>query len=120
MTETQALLLIGYLAQAALTVVLSVVLLYFHRQYRRSYLLQWSRSWLAQTLYLVAGVAGLWLAAHSVDARHPLRVFTALAALISGYLAPGWLLFGTYEVTRGRPVPRRRVRELLFALAGLG
>ena len=90
--------------QILLALLIAALLDIFHRFYHRSYLLHWSRSWLAFALFLVgASVAG-----HSARPGHEwLRLPATVVELAAGYLQIAWLLLGSYGLARERPVPPR-------------
>jgi diguanylate cyclase (GGDEF)-like protein len=105
--------------QAAVAILLATLLLGFYRHYRRSYLLQWSWSWWALCVYMLGASLAVYLAPR-FHQWHPYRLTAGCVMMVAGYLQVGWLLFGTYELTHGRPVSRRVVRVALLALGLVG
>jgi diguanylate cyclase (GGDEF)-like protein len=100
---------IGFAAFSAQTLgaaILAILFLAFFRQYRKEYLLHWTRSWTALTLFLVVRNAP-WVAAR-------------MAAGALALLHAGLLLFGVYDIVRRRPVRIREARLILIALAVAG
>jgi diguanylate cyclase (GGDEF)-like protein len=109
------------LAQAIGAVVLAMVLVAFHRLYRRPYLLTWAWSWWAFCVSLLGGSVSLFLV-EAMPPQSPVRLIASSASLLGGFWQAAWLLFGTYEVVRDRPLPLRVRRSALagFALLALG
>src|SRR5436305_1994013 len=100
---------------------MAVLLLGFHRQYHKSYLLHWTLSWAALAAYYADAALGMALALRThMPASHPLRVLVAASAGIIGYLQIVWLLFGVYELLRRRPVRLRAYWQILAAAGAFG
>jgi diguanylate cyclase (GGDEF)-like protein len=115
MTQTGLMVYSTTLTQAALGLILAIILLSFHRHYRRGYLLHWSWSWLALAIHQIGGILGLYLSSEFA-ATHPLRVSLTSISQAAGYLQIAWLLFGAIELSRGRPV-RLRSQSIVIVLA---
>ena len=108
-----------FTAQSLSAALIALLLFGFHRRYGKSYLLHWTLGWGALALYHVS--SGAPLALRSGVAANPfLRVGVSLLAGISGFLYIGWLLFGTYELVRRRPVRLLDEQRILVALALVG
>jgi diguanylate cyclase (GGDEF)-like protein len=105
-------------AQAVGALLLGVLLLGFHRHYRKGYLLHWAWSWLCFCAY-VAGTAATSVLASRLGPAHPAALVPAVVSGIAGYLQLAFLIFGAYELEAGRP-PRRLPRWLIPALAVAG
>ena len=105
-----------FVAQAVGAVLSAAILLAFYRNYRKGYLLHWTWSWLAFSIYMAGATVGLSLA-HYVPANQPYRIAISLTAWVAGYLQGAWLLFGAWELVRERPIPRRLARRILVAVA---
>ncbi len=114
-----SLLVTSYVVQTVGSVALAVTLLALHRHYARRHLLHWAWSWLALAVYL-AGATAVLFTAPLLAPRHPLRLACASVTMIAGYWQVGWLLAGTLEIARGRPLSRRRLAWGLAALALAG
>lgn len=114
------LVLATFAVQAAEGLLLGVVLLAFHRLYRRRYLLDWSLSWFALCLYHLLGAAALAAASLKLDPNLPLRVVLSASGLTAGYLQAGWLLLGTHDLATGRAVSPRLRTTLLVTVAVVG
>ena len=86
--------------QAAGAVLTAVVLHCFHRLEPRRYLLQWTRSWIALSVHLIAAALGQVL----MDRGASAAVWPTLALLSAtgGFLHVIFLLLGTYELAGGR------------------
>jgi diguanylate cyclase (GGDEF)-like protein len=105
-------------AQTLAAIVMTILLLGFLRQYRKSYLHHWMLSWAALAGYNIFFAVGLGLGLRGqMPSEHPLRIATSTAVGILGYLQIVWLLFGIYELLRRRPV---RIRFYWWTLAIVG
>src|SRR5437879_1957656 len=95
----------SFLAQSVVAMVMAILLLGFHRQYRKSYLLHWTLSWAAIAAYYADALVGMGLAIRQhMSSAHPIRILTAIFGGVIGYLQIMWLMFGVYELLRRRPV----------------
>jgi diguanylate cyclase (GGDEF)-like protein len=121
MPEIRIFTIATYAAQALGAAVIAALLFGFRRQYGKSYLAHWTSSWVALTIYHLAGAAGvilgLWM---RLPPMHPARLASAATAAVAGYLQIAWLLFGVYELLRRRPVRMRVARQVILALAVMG
>ncbi|MGQ0714392.1 MAG: putative bifunctional diguanylate cyclase/phosphodiesterase [Gemmatimonadaceae bacterium] len=110
---------ISFVIQAGGALLTAAVFRSFERYYQKAYLthLQWS--WLALSVHLLAGAVGLYLSS-TLPVSHPGRLLIAVIAGIAGFTQIPLALFGTYELTTGRPVPSVRVRRALIAAAITG
>ncbi len=104
------------LAQAVGAIVLAVVLTGFYRTYGRHYLLTWAWSWWAFCIAQVGGAVALLLAYSSLGVSMPLRLAISLLWLVAGYWQAALLLFGTWEVVKGKELPGRLRTAVLAAL----
>jgi len=104
-----------FAAQSVGAGVMSVLLLGFHRQYRKSYLLHWTLGWAAVAAFRFAG--GL---ASLLPQQNPWRVPLTITASVAGCLLIAWLCFGVFELVRRRPVRLRDARNILLALGAIG
>ena len=108
--------LASHLAQAIGSGVLAIVLVGFHRLYRRGYLLTWAWSCGALSVSLVSGTPALWLA-RSGQFSDLLQPALSTLALTASYWQLAWLVSGTYQMTTGRQAPRRLMALVLAGLA---
>jgi diguanylate cyclase (GGDEF)-like protein len=106
-------------AQTFGAAVMALLLLGFHRQYLKSYLLHWTLAWTSLALYHLATVSSLVLGLHSYTGAALPALLTITGAAF-GFMHIGWLLFGLYELIRRRPVRIRDARRMLLALAAAG
>lgn len=104
-----------FAAQSVGAAVMSVLLLGFHRQYRKAYLLHWTLGWAAVAIFHVAG--GL---ASLLPQQNPWHIPLTIAASVAGCLLVGWLCFGVFELVRRRPVRLLDARNMLLALGTIG
>ncbi|HEX7151160.1 MAG TPA: EAL domain-containing protein [Thermoanaerobaculia bacterium] len=101
--------------------MLALLLLSFHRQYRKSYLLHWTCAWGALAVFNLA--SGLTIAIQSLwqyPAHHPFSITAKITASVAGWLEIAWLLFGVYELLRRRPVRLVDAQRITLALTALG
>ena len=110
---------ISFVIQAGGALLTAAVFRSFERYYQKAYLthLQWS--WLALSVHLLAGAVGLYLSS-TLPVSHPGRLLIAVIAGIAGFTQIPLVLFGTYELTTGKPIPVERVRRALLAAAFTG
>jgi diguanylate cyclase (GGDEF)-like protein len=110
---------ISFVIQAGGALLTAAVFRSFERYYQKAYLthLQWS--WLALSVHLLAGAVGLYLSS-TLPVSHPGRLLIAIIAGVAGFTQIPLVLFGTYELTTGKPVPAERVRRALIAAAITG
>ena len=108
-------------AQTVAALVMAILLLGFHRQYQKSYLLHWTLSWFALAAFYVSTAVGMALALrYHTPSAHPARIFTATVGGVLGYLQIMWLMFGVYELLRRRPVRIRFYWRAMGAAAAFG
>jgi len=114
-----ATLIAVYAVQMAGTAFLAFLLAVFYRSYARSYLREWSWSWLTLCAYVGGGMlAVLWT--RDFHPQHPVRLAVTMLTLTAGYAHLVFLLFGTYAVARGEAVAERRRNTILLVCAVLG
>jgi len=102
-------------AQFAGAAVVSLLLLGFHRQYHKSYLLHWTLGWAAVAIYrLTGGAAAL------MTGRDWIRIALTITSSVAGCLMIAWLCFGAFELVRRRPVRLLDARNILLALGAIG
>jgi diguanylate cyclase (GGDEF)-like protein len=105
------------IAQASAALLLAVLVLGYFHYYRKSYLRHWALNWIALLVYYVASPAALMLAG-DYEAAHPSRVVLTIVSMVAAYLQPAYLLFGSWEVSKQRPV-RARTRKRILWLCGI-
>lgn len=109
----------SYAVQAAGTVLAAAIFGSVAQTYRKDFLVQWTRSWLALGVLMAASAVNLAIP-NAVPANHPERLAVALVGGAAGYLHLTWLLVGAVELHRGRKVARRSRRIALAAAALFG
>jgi diguanylate cyclase (GGDEF)-like protein len=106
-----------YFVQALGALLTAVVFHALYRSYGRGYLLAWTRSWLALSVFQV--YAGITRAAGaSWSPTHPATLALAAIASLAGWYQVAWLMLGTYELTMRRPLPAT-LRRPIFAAIGV-
>ena len=116
MIELRLVLLVSYALQALGALTLAFVLRRYFRIYRHRYLLHWTWSWLAFSVYLVGSGSTLSLLEEGPATDWP-RLVLSLLSLVAGYWQVVWLLAGGWELDRDREVPDRVLRLALVICA---
>jgi diguanylate cyclase (GGDEF)-like protein len=116
MIELRLVLLVSYALQALGALTLAFVLRRYFRIYRHRYLLHWTWSWLAFSVYLVGSGSSLSLLEEGPATDWP-RLVLGLLSLVAGYWQVVWLLAGGWELDRDREVPDRVLRLALVICA---
>jgi len=103
MPDTALSLMAVAIAQAGAGIFVAILLLNFHRQYGRGYLLHWAWSWLCLSLSHLGEVVALFLHPIVVPS-HPTFSLLAMVTAVAGYLQVAYLIFGAYELGSRRIV----------------
>jgi diguanylate cyclase (GGDEF)-like protein len=112
---------LSFTAQFVTATVMTFLLIGFYRQYRKTYVLHWMLSWAALAIGQVGIVVARWANVNlSVSPLHPFRLSPAVVATAGSYLSVAWLIFGTYELVRRRPVRLREAKWILIAVGVAG
>ncbi|HPR64114.1 MAG TPA: EAL domain-containing protein [Thermoanaerobaculia bacterium] len=121
MINPTSMILATHMAQALESIIIALVLAGLYRTYNRNFLLQWSRSWWAVSIYLFGSCAGLLYYQMQVSIESQGRLAISAISLAAAYLHVAWLLFGMREIASGTVVPRPRMIRVLviFSLAGI-
>ncbi len=104
--------------EAIEALLLAVVLLAFHRLYRRDYLLKWIWSFIAACGFFV----GLAVMVPTLEWRLPWWVASFFwgLLLLAGYWQVAWLWSGAVEAVTGSLKKRRGARHLLVVFSSVG
>jgi len=106
------------LAAAVWNGLLAAILLALYRDYRRGYLVDWAKSWLALGVSGVA--AGIPIApAASLAPGGAIRMLSIFVWLTACYWQAVWLIAGAHSVAAGKEASRRTVGRLLALAAVL-
>ena len=109
------------MAQFVTALVMTFLLIGFYRQYRKTYVYEWTFGWAAIAVTQVGVALGRWAATNlDVAPLHPFRLAPALVANVCAYLSVAWLVFGAYDLVRRRPVKLREAKWILIAAGALG
>ncbi|MFL6199247.1 MAG: putative bifunctional diguanylate cyclase/phosphodiesterase [Thermoanaerobaculia bacterium] len=118
MESSTLVILVSRLAQAGGALVLALVLVGFHRLYRREYLRTWAWSWGAFCVGMGASALTLHLSQNG-QLSPALGTGLTIVFLIAGYWQIAWLLFGTFELATTQLVTQRVQRTVLGLLVAL-
>src|SRR5690606_14160853 len=101
-----------YVAQAMLGLAMFFIFRHFSLVYERRFLRTWSRSWLAFSIFMIASVI---LMTNLEDENYPSVGWLpfSIVAQVGSFLHIGYILIGSYQLVRSRPV-RRRVYQLII------
>lgn len=106
----------NYFIQGIWAVILGLLLIYFYRNYRNSYLKRWSWSWFSLSVYMLcAGVSLYTVGRLPIDG--PFRLTSSTISIIGSYLQPLWLIIGSYELVKRKRFGRKR--ELSFVILAI-
>ena len=119
MQQTMVVVLATFAVQAVGALLSGAIFLGFSRHYQRGYLLHWTRSWFALAVHLIYGGLALALS-QTLPVASPAVIGVSLLAAVAGYVQVAWLLFGTWELAKGQPVPRAQARALVTGFSILG
>jgi len=106
-------------AQAAAALLLTVLVLGYDYYYRKSYLRHWALNWFALLVYQTTVPISLSLA-RSYAADHPLRIVLTIVSMVAVYVQPAYLIFGSYEVAKQRPIRAITRKRVLLACGAFG
>lgn len=121
MPEFNLVVVVTASAQTIAALVMAVLLMGFLRQYRKTYLLHWTLSWLSLAAYFVTSTLEIALGLlANIPSAHPGRVIFAILSGVFGYLSIAWFMFGIYELLRRRPVRIRVYWRTLAAVTAFG
>ena len=108
-----------FFVQSAAALLTAGVLYGFHRSYQRAYLLDWTWSWLALAVMMLAATGGL-LFTTGMPLEQPGRLIASVIATVAGYLQIGWLILGAGELGTARDISAGRRSRTLAVLAAAG
>jgi signal transduction histidine kinase len=108
-----------YVAQATLGLVMFFIFRHFSLVYERRFLRTWSRSWLAFSIYMVSTVI---LMTNLEDENYPSVGWIPLniVAQVGAFLHIVYILIGSYQLVRSRPVRRRVYQSIIIGVVLLG
>ena len=115
MTSLDLTIVATFVSRTVGAAVISALLLGFHRQYRKAYLLHWTLGWAAIAVYHFASGAAAFSGPQS-----PWRIPLNVMGSVAGSLSIAWLCFGVFELVRRRPVRLLDVRNILLSLGAIG
>ncbi|HLT80923.1 MAG TPA: HAMP domain-containing sensor histidine kinase [Cyclobacteriaceae bacterium] len=109
----------AYVAQATLGLVMFFIFRHFSLVYGRRFLRTWSRSWLAFSIYMISTVI---LMINLEDENYPPPGWIPLniVAQVGSFLHIVYILIGSYQLVRSRPVNRRIYQAIIIGVVILG
>lgn len=108
----------AYVAQATLGLVMFFIFRHFSLVYSRRFLRTWSRSWLAFAIYMISTVI---LMVNAEDEVFPPVGLVPLNIIVQlgSFLHIVYILIGSYQLVRSRPVNRRVYQGIVVGVAAL-
>lgn len=104
--------LYNYFTQGVWAVMLGLLLIYFYRSYRNSYLKRWSWSWFALSAYMLCAGIALY-SVNRLPYDSPYKITISTISIIGAYLQPLWLIIGSYELVKRQRFGRKRELTLV-------
>ncbi|HEX7016013.1 MAG TPA: HAMP domain-containing sensor histidine kinase [Cyclobacteriaceae bacterium] len=108
-----------YVAQALLGLVMFSIFRHFSLVYERRFLRTWSRSWLVFSIYMTSSVV---LMTNVADEVYPPEgwIPVNIVAQVCAFLQIVYILIGSYQLVRSRPVNRRIYQSIILGVVVLG
>lgn len=109
----------AYVAQATLGLVMFFIFRHFSLVYSRRFLRTWSRSWLAFSIYMISTVI---LMTNLEDENYPPEGWIPLniVAQVGSFLFIVYILIGSYQLVRSKPVNRRIYQSIIVGVVVMG
>lgn len=109
----------AYVAQATLGLVMYFIFRHFSLVYVRRFLRTWSRSWLAFSVYMISTV--ILMIYTDQDVLPPPGMLTfSITAQVGSFLHIAYLLIGSYQLVRSKPVNRRLYLGIISGVVVFG
>lgn len=93
----------------------ALLLVQFNRRHAKGYISLWALSWATFAIYHLTHSFDPRLSETSAD----LRILQAAVAATAGFLQVGWLVCGSFELARRRPVKLQHSKRLMLLLLAL-
>jgi diguanylate cyclase (GGDEF)-like protein len=97
----------------------SLLLFQLYRKFRSAYLVQWTLSFGCLALFHVS-VALLIVGNEETANNRASLIAASIAGAAAAYLQLGWMIWGTFELARRKPLKMRDSQRLLVLLAAAG
>ncbi len=97
----------------------SILLFQLHRRFRSAYLVQWTLSFTALTLFHFA-VAVIIVGTEGVVPHRPTLIVASVAGAVAAYLQLGWIIWGSVEIAKRKPLKILASQRLLVILGIAG
>ncbi|MDV3309780.1 MAG: HAMP domain-containing histidine kinase [Cyclobacteriaceae bacterium] len=109
----------AYVAQATLGLVMFFIFRHFSLVYDRRFLQTWSRGWLAFSVYMIATVV-LMISLEDEDYPPAGWIPVNVIAQVGAFLHIVYILIGSYQLVRSKPVNRRIYQSIIVGVILLG
>jgi diguanylate cyclase (GGDEF)-like protein len=101
-------------------VAVAVLVFQIRHSFQKSYLAQWARSFGCLAVFHAATIFLVVQAEGGAPSRSLLRFLASIIGGAAAYLEVGWLIWGTAELARSKPVKLRDSRRLMAILGATG
>lgn len=102
------------------SLVVTLLLIKVYRNFSRSYLLQWTRSFGCLTIFHLATALLIIRTGESADPNRAVQLLLAVLAGAAAYLQLGWLGWGSFELARSVQLRIRQGQRLIIVLVAAG
>jgi diguanylate cyclase (GGDEF)-like protein len=97
----------------------SLLLLQLYRRFRSAYLVEWTLSFASLALFHFA-VAIIILGTEGIDGNRPTLIVASVAGGAAAFLQLGWMIWGSIEIAKRKPLKIRDSQRLLLILGTAG
>jgi diguanylate cyclase (GGDEF)-like protein len=97
----------------------SLLLLQLYRRFRSAYLVEWTLSFASLTLFHFA-VALIIVGTEGMAGNRPTLIVASVAGGAAAFLQLGWMIWGSIEIAKRKPLKIRESQRLLLILGTAG
>lgn len=115
LNQPTTIVLIQYASQAALALIVMLLLNRFYKSYQNKYFHYWSWSWLGLMIYMVGAGISL-LNAIQLPLDHPFRILMSILTVAAGLFHAVWLLLGSIELVNQKEFSKKLVLIVSIAI----
>ena len=116
---TNATVSLSLALQIAAALGVTFLLVHFRSRFSKNYLMVWARSW-AALAFFYCGLAMNLLLAAQYPSSHPFRLLATITSATAGFFQVGLLAWGSYELSRQRPLKIRDSKLLIGGVIVVG